>query len=492
LESKGSVLEDYPARGGCEIQEPEQSTLMQFSNSVTSLAFSDAKQLLVAASWDGTIKLYDCASGAVTDTLSGHIGGVFSIALRKTAPTMLASAGNDKLIKLWDLDAPQERCFDESPGISYSVEFSSKGEIVKQLPSDNNRTLWKATKKEGPTEDVYVLTCTPVSRDEGVQRSNRKRTRLFDNLLDHAPEQGVRDQIYCLAFSPRGRLLLATGTRYGFISIWDVAERRRLFGRKVHKDPIQSIAFSAHGDRIASVSWDGTVGLWKVPRIDCLKRLGPLVYGDKRRLNAVAFTPDGTMVAIGGDDCTLHLWDPVTNHLTHAAASHKKRITSLAFTRDGRRIITGSEDREVWLWNRENLKREHCALTGFNDRVWSVANSLDDKRLAAASWDRTVKVWNMETCKEEASLLGHANSVVSVAFSPDGKTLATASWDNTVKLWHLQTGQELITLKHDDEKINCVAFSPDGRMLASGNNGAAVLLWHAATPEDVAAQVGSV
>ena len=124
---------------------------------------------------------------------------------------------------------------------------------------------------------------------------------------------------------------------------------------------------------------------------------------------------------------------------------HTDRVESIAFSPDGQIIATASDDNTAKLWS---LKGELLAtLSGIAPIVFSP----DGQSIATASWDNTVKLWSLEG-KLLATLSGHASGVLSVAFSPDGGTVATASYDDTTKLWSLE-GKLLATLSGHKDRV---------------------------------------
>jgi WD40 repeat protein len=191
---------------------------------------------------------------------------------------------------------------------------------------------------------------------------------------------------------------------------------------------------------------------------------------------AVALTTDGKLLARGGADNRVDLWDVASGKKLHTLKGHTVPILRVAFSPDGKTLasITGSwlpdEVRgEVKLWEVATGK-ERVSLKGHPTRMLSLAFSADGKTLASSS--ETVKLWDVDTGKEKMEIRVLA---WSLAFSPDGKTLATGTGGgplgitpSSVILWDATTGKERArTLPAHTNSITWVGFAPDGKSLAS-------------------------
>ena len=199
---------------------------------------------------------------------------------------------------------------------------------------------------------------------------------------------------------------------------------------------------------------------------------------------AVAFSPDGQMVASASDDKTVRLWNATTGEETQKLEGHDDGVRAVVFSPDGQMVASASLDKTVRLWN-VTTGEETQKLEGHDDMVWAVVFSPDGQVVASASADKTVRLWNATTGEETWKLEGHDNGVRAVVFSPDGQMVASASVDKTVRLWNATTGEETRKLEGHDDGVRAVVFSPDGQMVASASVDMTLRLWNATTGEQI-------
>ena len=239
---------------------------------------------------------------------------------------------------------------------------------------------------------------------------------------------------------------------------------------------VSAVAFSPDGLLLASASGHMSVRLWD-PASG--RSVGPPLAGHTGRVTGVAFNPYRRLLASVGDN-TVRLWDPATAQPVSAPLTgHTRPVTTVAFSPDGRLLASASQDNTVRLWDPATAQPVSAPFAGHTDWITSVAFSPDGRLLASASYDNTVRLWDPATGRTVGDpLIGHTGRVMAVAFSPDGRLLASASQDNTVRLWDPATAQPIPTpLVGHTRPVLAVAFSPDGHLAASAGKDNTVRLW---------------
>ncbi len=269
-----------------------------------------------------------------------------------------------------------------------------------------------------------------------------------------------------------------------------------------HGGPVAAVAFSPEGKVLASAGWDHSVRLWDRATGRELHRLG----GHRDAVFSLSFAPDGKTLASAGKDKTLRLWDTTAGKELKQLGQPAQELDCLAFAPDGKSLAAGGRFELVRIWDVATGKvlctPESQAppfffgtgyASGFGDGRFqlpkigalALAFAPGGKLLAGGNKDGTIRFWDVVTGKELRRLQGHGKGVTSIAFSPDGKTLVSGAAEAVIRLWDVSTGKELRQLKGHSSAVFAVAFAPGGKVVGSGGEDGTVRLWNAATGEEL-------
>jgi WD40 repeat protein/transcriptional regulator with XRE-family HTH domain len=239
-----------------------------------------------------------------------------------------------------------------------------------------------------------------------------------------------------------------------------------------------TVQFSRHGRLMAIGGGNGLVRVWDS---NTGHAIGEPLTGHVTGVSALAFSWDAQRLATGGTDGTVRLWNPATGRpVGESLASNTSGVTAMSFSQKGLLAIGYEED--VVRWDPNTSRCIGGPLTGHTGRVLAVAFSPDGQLLATGSSNGTVRLWNPATgLPTTEPMIGHSGPVLAMAFSPDGQRLAAAG-GVTVWLWNPVTGLSTTGPMIDNTgPVYAVAFSPNGELLATGGSNKTVRLWNTGT-----------
>jgi WD40 repeat protein/tRNA A-37 threonylcarbamoyl transferase component Bud32 len=276
---------------------------------VWGVTLSADGRLALSGGQDGTLRLWDVATGAEVRVLGGPGSEVRAVAL--SADGRLALSAGGATLKLWDTATGQElgRLIGHTDTVK-SVALAPDGRRAASGGEDRTVRLW----------DV---------------QTHREVRRLAGHTRDLS---GV-------VFTPDGRQVLS-GSRDQTLRLWDVQTGRevRRFGGRAGM--VLSVAVSADGRHALSGSYDTTLRLWDLGSGKELRRF----QGHKQMVSAVAFAPDGRRVLSGSQDQTLKLWDLESTRELCSGAGHTGGITGVVIAPDGRTVLSAGADGALCQW----------------------------------------------------------------------------------------------------------------------------------------------
>jgi WD40 repeat protein len=460
----GKMLATATAEGFIQLWSVDgfqpRARLEGHAGAVSSVDFSADGAQLVSSGEDGTLRIWTLSTSSMR--LVRGEGHQPANRVAFVSPGEVVSASNDGTVRFFSLEGQQQARINTSQGAILTLA-SARG-AVAALGQDAAVLLLDSASRApvARLEGDDSVNSLALSADGATLASANRDGRL--RLWRLSPGAGEMRLAGAPGF-PGGTALafssqrVAVGNAGGHISLWEKAQVAG--GMDLLKGPVSSLAFSRDGKMLAAAGHEESAFLFELAGGDRI----PL-EGHADLVNCVAFAPDDTTVATGSSDGTVRLWSaPGGQQRRVLSATNMGPVLAVAFSADNQILAAGGEEKAIRLFDFKT-GRALGKLEGSPEAILSLAFSPDASLLASSGRDQVIRIWSVRRRKLLGSWSGHGGRVWSVAFAPDGETLASASADGTVRLWDAATGRQVAQLERAPE-ARAVAFSPNGRLLAS-------------------------
>jgi WD40 repeat protein/transcriptional regulator with XRE-family HTH domain len=345
----------------------ERHTITAHRGSVWPLAFHPRRDQFVSSSSDGETKVWNSLTGELIHTVHGH-GRTMATARFNQDASLLAACGYDGVVRLWEPRTGREVTRLKSREPMTDALFTPQFPVLATVDTSGKAHLWNESGEYlrelyAETKRIWAVGFSPdgdilatANDDNSVKLWYRTTGRLVHTLADHG------GRVRSLDFSPDGKHI-ATGCEDGRIRIWEIASGRLLdkSGLHEHARRVYAVDWALTGDLLATAGLDGNAQLWNA-NSQQTKLITDACGG--KEIRTCALHPDGTVLAVGGVDTTVHLWQVDADGTPRYATGlrgHTGIVNRLSFSHDGTLLASAADDGNIRLWNIPRTDRMHEA-----------------------------------------------------------------------------------------------------------------------------------
>ncbi|XP_040169325.1 autophagy-related protein 16-1 isoform X1 [Anopheles arabiensis] len=394
---------------------------------------------------------------------------------RKGEHSQMVITLNQKLTELQRLLAEKERALADQTALCASLKeeldemkashVTIKDEsLASQLRANTAEDKLRAVQDENTK--LLNLLMEYKSRDaEIMNKENDKFVKEKKARIESELERAIRD-------IPGPSSIGADLDRFDVDGLPEGVE----FKFDAHDGEVNAVRWSPIERIVATGGADRKVKLWDVGKGVCEQR-GVLV-GSNQGINSVEFDTTGSMILAASNDSASRMWSVVDHRLRHTLTGHSGKVLAAKFLGSAF-LVTGSHDRTLKIWD---LKNRSCTETKFAGSSCNDLVTTDSFSFISGHVDKKIRFWDVRTADCTANDIPLQGKITSLDLSKDGKFLLSCVRDDTINLLDLRQNRIVRTFRNDNFKVGCdwsrVAFSPSSSRIAAGSADGSVYIWN--------------
>lgn len=435
--------------------------IKQFPVHAWKVVFSPDGKLIASAGDDGFIHLWN-EKYELIKLWRGDNQRLWNIAFSPDSQT-IASAGEDGSAKIWDLQGKKLHEFSGHTGPARRVSFSPDGKLLSSSGDDGTTRLWSLEDKElaawqGDRNSVNDLVFSPDGKvlvsggqDNSIHFWDLKNLPKENQINNSSERDRTFSQsklgIQSISISSDGKLLV-TANDNGIVRIWDVQARssRQL---ATQLNFIQTVLISPDDRIIAIAGGNGSIELW-----DLQGQFITQLSGHTDIVYSLSFSPDSKLLASASKDGTVITWDWQKQKQVKKFQDHIGEVFSVAFSPiratpfakgdEGGILASGGQDGTIRLWNvLDNSTQSPFHV--YEAQVRSIVFTPDGKQIISSDDRGYIQLWDVESRESLVTWQADRTSINSISLNPEGNLLATASASGQIKLWRIDSFDRLLS-----------------------------------------------
>lgn len=443
------------------------------------------------------LKLVEVDNFPYSTELEGHRDRINDLSFHPNR-TILASASEDRTIKLWKINEKLTTSTRDSSNEVNKISFPKKGD---KIITNHSKNRIRFMDKYGENESFIpfipannsLLELT-LDEQEILTETSRSEIKIYPNKSNGKSIADNDNGLAKISISPDGKSIVVIG--YDDVVKFLYSNGQVLKSKKYpeldtrlswlrSRYGIEALFYTSKGRDPVLFSPDSQLVTLITKHEDSRKNTIHLFSRDgellkkidshTNKVTKVKFSPDSQMLATIGDDNFIYLYDKNGEEL-NSLKEHKNQITDFSFSYDSKMLVSSSREStgrsEIKLWNINNLSNPIKTWKSYATK--NIEFSPDNTTIVTWNYDNTIQVWNLQG--DEIKTIDHEGAVTDIDFSPFGEILASASVDNFVRLWY-KDGTEPKVLRGHSETVRQVVFSPTSQTFVSVSIDGMVNLW---------------
>jgi len=260
----------------------------------------------------------------------------------------------------------------------------------------------------------------------------------------------------CIDISDDGSMMLI-GREDKILELFDMNSNKEIQEIEAHYQPVIDVQFSKNENAFFSVG-DRSIKLWKIGEDKPQK----IYTGTHTSITSFGISPLEDVFVATSYNKKYYYWEASElKALKAQETGHKKNIISVAISKDKNMIATGGLDTSIEIWEVDNIKRKHLMLA--HSRPISCLKFVqNDAYVISASHDSNARLWDVKTGEPKIMYIGHSLPISSIDVSPDGKYVLMASFDNTISLFNITTGHKIYNYIYHEAPVLDVVWNNKG------------------------------